>query len=147
MCDNEKYAAEDRAAIEKIKCQIIKAGENLATDYMAEKWTKGLTEAEMLENNKSYSFESVNEIFVSLFIFFTSTYNAKHIAKKVYEMDEDDIFKESMDLEIPLGKVQKRKKIKESSIVEATIKVIEFGTLDDRTQLPFELVNFRLISA
>lgn len=145
MSEKEKYAAEDAAAIKKLTNQILEAGENLATDLMANKWPFGLSDEEIMK--EGYSFKSVNELFIALFIFFTNTYNAKAIAKKIYNLDEDDKFKESMDMEVPMGNVRKRKKIVETSVVEATIKVREMGTLNPETKLPFDLVNFRLIPA
>lgn len=145
MSEQEKYAAEDAAAIKKLTNQILEAGENLATDLMADKWPFGLSDEEIMK--EGYSFKSVNELFIALFIFFTNTYNAKAIAKKIYNLDEDDKFKESMDMEVPMGNVRKRKKIVETSVVEATIKVREMGTLNPETKLPFDLVNFRLIPA
>lgn len=77
---------------------------------------------------------------LAVFLFLSSRYNAKDIAKKAYMLDEGDVFVEQMDVGFPLGTF----KGKETSIIEILFKVRSYENRYNKCGMPFSLYYVRL---
>ena len=77
---------------------------------------------------------------LAVFLFLSSQYNAKDIAKKAYMLDEGDIFVEQMDVGFPLGTF----KGVETSVIEILFKVRSCENRYNTYGMPFSLYYVRL---
>lgn len=99
------------------------------------------------KKNEQYSFYTENEVGIALYMFFSNIYNAKHIAKNVYLLDEDKRFSEEFDVGIPLGKVMlPNGSVMETTMVEAILKVRNPEERNAYTGMPFDIITFRLVA-
>jgi len=99
------------------------------------------------KKSEQYSFYTENEVGIALYMMFSNIYNAKHIAKNVYLLDEDTRFSEEFDVGIPLGEVMlPNGSVIETTMVEAILKVRNPEERNAYTGMPFDIITFRLVA-
>lgn len=98
--------------------------------------------------NERFSFFTQVEAGWALYNFFHNLYNAKHIAKMLYLMDEDEKFTEQYDAQIPLGRVMtKDGKVETTSVCEMVLKKRNPEKRNGYFGMPFDIIMMRLIPA
>lgn len=107
----------------------------------------GVNKALMQRRQTKYAYYGKRELLLALSIFFRSEYNMKRLARALYWMDEEDIHRETMDYEIPLGMVLSGKALVETSCAEFVIRKRADGSHNPVTGMPFDLLGVRLIPA
>ena len=143
---NSAYAEEDKRNIALLAEEIAENAQYVKGIY------KIMPKRISVEDKKNhmYAFYGEKELSLALYLFYASRYNARMIAKKCYWGDLDEIIKESMDCyDFAVGRVRSRDQTsKESRLVEAKMKILNFreGIRDKNTNMPFELMGFRIIS-
>lgn len=105
----------------------------------------GVNENLMQRRKAKYAYYGTRELLFVLSRFFCSEYNCKMLARVLYWMDEGDIHVESIDCEIPLGKVIVDKQLVETSCAEIVIRKRKEDTRNPITGMPFDLLGVRLI--
>lgn len=142
------YEEEDRKVIALLTEEIVENAQFIKDIHKIK--PKRIPVAD--QKNHMWAFYGEKELSVALYMFFASRYNAKMIARKCYQGDEDDIIRETMDLyDFSVGRVKcPDGTSKESRLVEAKMKILNFlppdGERDPITHMPFELMGFRLVS-
>lgn len=142
------YAEEDRKAIALLAEEIVENAQYMKNIYKIKPKRVSVED----KKNHMYAFYGEKELSLSLYLFFASRYNAKVIARKCYQGDEDDIIRETMDCyDFSVGRIKcKDGSSKESRLVEAKMKILNFwppgGKRDPDTHMPFELMGFRIVS-
>lgn len=145
---------EDKEAIKNLTCEILGKSQSMTYgNFIGKKdnFSKNFVGADKAtfmtrKLNERYTFYSETEVGIALYMFFSNVYNAKHIAKNVYLLDEDDRFSEEFDVQIPLGQVMlPNGSIKTSSVIEAVMKVRNVEERNQYHGMPFDIISFRLV--
>lgn len=146
---------EDKKAIRLLTQEILGKSNSMSyTNFLGkkdnfEKLFVGAKKEDFVgrKKNEKYSFYTENEVGIALYMFFSNIYNAKHIAKNVYLLDEDKRFSEEFDVEIPLGEVMlPNGSVIETTMVEAVLKVRNPEERNAYTGMPFDIITFRLVA-
>lgn len=144
----EEYEKEDKKAIALLAEEIVDNAQYMKNVFKTKPKRIPITD----QKNHMYAFYGEKELSLALYLFFASRYNAKVIAKKCYQGDEDDIIRETMDCyDFPVGRIKcKDGTSKESRLVEAKMKILNLWPPDNGrdpdTHMPFELMGFRIVS-
>lgn len=145
---------EDKKAIRLITQEIIgKSNSMTYANFIGkknnyEKLFVGAKKEEFVgrKKNEQFSFYTENEVDIALYMFFSNIYNAKHIAKNLYLLDEDERFSEEFDVMIPLGEVMlPNGSVVQTTVVEAVLKVRNREERNAYTGMPFDIISFRLV--
>lgn len=138
------YAEEDRKSIALLAEEIVENAQYMKNIYKIKPKRISVED----KRNHMYAFYGEKELSLSLYLFFASRYNAKVIARKCYQGDEDDIIRETMDCyDFSVGRIKcKDGSSKESRLVEAKMKILNYEKRDPDTHMPFELMGFRIVS-
>lgn len=151
----QELLAEDKKAIKSLTQEILGKAQSMSyKNFIGKKdnFSKlfvGVSKESFVgrKKNEQFSFYTENEVGIALYMFFSNIYNATHIAKNVYLLDEDDRFSEEFDVEIPLGEVMlPNGSVVTTTVVEAILKVRNVEERNPYTGMPFDIITFRLIA-
>lgn len=145
----EKEQGEDKRAIEEIYMDISLKARNIFDLVYQPRWVKSigmqLKKKQMRRRISQCSYYGLREVCIALSVFFLNSYNLKQLAKALYFMDEDDIHRETIDTEVPLGLVINGSKAEETSCAEIVIRKNPDGKEDEVTGLPFTITEINLV--
>lgn len=150
----QQLLKEDKDNISKLTREILgKSNSMTYSNFIGHKdnFSKNFVGADIStfegrKKNEQFSFFTETEVGIALYMFFSSIYNANHIAKNIYMLDEDERFSEEFDVQIPLGQVMlPNGAVMTTSIVEAVLKVRNVEERNPYHGMPFDIISFRLV--
>ena len=147
---------EDYREIEKIADEIIGKSANMSFENFLENlgkkkdWflqfvgEKSKTEMKERKKPERFFFYSENEVAFALYMLFSKIYAARHIAKKVYQLEEGERFWEEFDAEMPLGILMLPNGAAVPTSVVKVELAITFPIRNDFHGMPFQVTQIRL---
>lgn len=153
----ESFEEQDYREIEKVAEEIIGKSANMTFENFLEnlgnkkkklfqQFIGEKTKKELLERKKPerFYFYSENEVAFALYMLYSKIYNARHIAKICYKMEEGERFWEEFDAEMPLGMIMlPNGAMAPTSIVKMEMQ-ITYPIRNDFHGMPFEITSIRL---
>lgn len=145
----EREKQEDKKAIREIYMDLSLKACNVLELVSQSQWVKSigikLKRKQMRRRINQCSYYGIREVCIALSAFFLNNYSLMQLAKALYFMDEDDIHRETIDAEVPLGQVLNGISMEETSCAEIAIRKNPDGKEDEVTGLPFTITEVNLV--